>query len=275
MIFRLCLTCVLLITPAFAGQYSAEINRAIRFMNQRQESLSYDAVITSEFLIRTYEIRVDTGAARRRLLAKPPRVMRPLLRVIDRNLKLSHLEVRAVRGWPGIYAMALHCDLYPLPWDFFPRVRKAAEKYERDIPQAIPLLETIAWLDCNFDRRAFAIEKNNLVRKIPGILNRAEVGSSLWIESLLALYIADHANLVSASHLKQLVARQRPDGSWLQNDSVTAKALWVLLLAEEQQTTGQKKKRRVLPIPAEAPALTLRMDIRYSEKGFEAIMAQY
>jgi hypothetical protein len=255
-ILRLIIFSLFTAASVWGSGYTEPIRKAASYLNGRGEKLSFEAVLSLEILQRNYSILVDTQAAKKRLLRNPPGKFRPFLRVLDRSMTLTSLEISIVRGWRGMIAKTVHCDIYPLSWDFFPNVRKLSARHDGEILAGILVLAFATWMPCDLDQQRLKAEKENLAQKIPELLNRAEPGSRLWIDALQALFQADKAAWIKREHLQLLCKLQLPDGSWKNNDLLTAKALSILLQAAEIDTLEKTKPRMLKLLPKANPSVS-------------------
>lgn len=239
--------------PVWGGNFSRQIKKAAAYLNQRGAQLGFEAVFSLELLQRNYDILVDTTAAKARLLNKPPAKLRPFLRVLNRDAIMPELDISVVRGWRGVIARAVHCDLYPLPWDFFQNVRKLSSRNDYEAPAGILALGITTWMNCDVDQHTLANEKLVQVQKIPDLLDRSEVGSLFWLECVLALFHAEKQEWVKQEYCRKLAELQLENGSWKNNDNLTAKALSLLVMVEAA-ANPVKRQRPLKFLPDATPS---------------------
>lgn len=235
-------------TAAWSGQYSRHIEKAIAYLNARQGDIKFDTLIGLELLQRNFGITLNVAKARERLLKKSPRKYRPYLRIFDKEAKLSDLEVSALRGWTGFVAKVTHCDLYPLPWDFFLTLRKYTSQHESNVLQEILVLTLLDWMRCDVDRQTLQSERQILAEKVRGLLAGSTVGSFLWANAVLGLFQAGRFDWVRREDLDTLARQQLRNGSWQNDDLYTSKALAILLWADEMGNPGKKEQRPARPL---------------------------
>ncbi len=235
-------------TAVWSGKYSRQIEKAIAYLNAQQGDLKFDTLIGLELLQRNFGITLNVAKAKARLLKKSPGKYRPFLRIFDPGVKLSHLEVSALRGWTGIVAKVTHCDIYPLPWDFFPAMKKLSSAHESNVLNELLVLTLIDWMRCNVDKQALEAERQILAEKARGLLAKGRVGSFLWANSVLGLFQAGRSDWVRREELDKLASLQLPDGSWNKDDLYTSKALAILLWAEELSNPVKKGQRPARPL---------------------------
>lgn len=224
-----------------AAPYDESIRKATRYLHNRRLNYKEATVVTVDFLARNYAIPIDTTEARKQLLSRAPRKLRYLLRTIDSTKQVSELEIRVLRKYSGILPTAIYCDVYPLPWDFLVKVREyGSEKGGWLTVWAVLALAISEWHGCVSDVQQLNEIRGVLVHKILEDLPKERQLTLLRIEFLLSLYLAGRADSVPPQQLKTLVAGQLSDGSWEHDDEMTAKALWVMILARDGHNPSKR-----------------------------------
>lgn len=231
-----------LATAAAARDYSPEIRKAVRYFQTTKRKLSPGAIVTLDFLVRNYPVKIDITAARRELVARATPAQRVMLRVLDSRIMVPELDIRVIKGARGILPAALYCDVYPLPWNFFSHIRELAEERGGFVATwSMFALAMIEWQNCKYDNDARLALQALLVEKSRDLVRQETTGTELWISAVQSLILAERRDLIEPQ-LPKLAAAQAADGSWQGDDNLTAKALWVFLSAAESREALRRKK---------------------------------
>lgn len=227
--WRYFLILTLLTDAAGAADYSKQIKKATRYLSQNLHKVDAGMLGPLKLMIRNYGLKLEITEAQMRIMRRSPDKARLWLSGIEEGFEASELEIRALRGIPWLIASAMHCDKYPLPWDFVLKMRQIRERGGIGITRSLFAIYLVESKGCTHNAREIAEEKEILLRDLPEVVQRNPIGYELWSECLLALYFADRRSWVTKDLLELLVSEQAEDGSWRHNFHDTVKSLWVLL----------------------------------------------
>lgn len=217
-----------------AARYRTPIARAQEYLSRQGARLDQKTVRTLAVLRRFYTLDrplLDAlAAAEQRYPEK------------DRNL--TEIEVRALKGWPGINTAAQYCRKYPLPWDFLLRLRALSDSSGgAGITRALFTLAIAEWKDCAQGQGDFAAERKKFALQAVLLVQGEIPAGERWVEAVLALHFAGQGEWITEALLTPLVDAQGADGSWSQNPWATARALWLLLESETRQLSAENLPR--------------------------------
>lgn len=222
-------TIALFVNAALVADYSRQIEKAKLYLSKNLHRIDAGMLGPLKLLSKNYKLSIDMTEAQKRIMRRSPEKARLWLSGIEEGIEASELEIRALRGIPWLIASALNCDKYPLPWDFFPKMRQIRERGGYGITRSIFAIHLVESKGCAHDSQQLQEEKEKLIRELPEVVQRNGIGYELWSECLLSLYFMDRRDWVTRDLLELLVSEQEADGSWGHNFPDTIKSLWVLL----------------------------------------------
>lgn len=241
--------CLIFFSGLAAKDYRSQILRGQKFLEKNFDRLDADALNTLNSLMRVYGLRPDLPVGKRNILEQAESNAKLRAAGKDKTDDLSELEIRLMKRWPGLITSARFCDKYQLPWDFLLKIREESELGGYGKTRGLFALLFAEWKNCARDVAAFTQEKNRLIRELPEILQHSAVGSELWIECVLLLYLTEHRDWVTDDLLGLLAGAQRADGSWQGSYRMTARALWIFLEAEQNRVPQGKFRSIFLDRP--------------------------
>ncbi|MBV6494815.1 MAG: hypothetical protein LDLANPLL_02852 [Turneriella sp.] len=219
-----------------ADAYDTRIKRAVKFLESRKGNLSFGAVVTLDLLERNFRLSIDTQNERRKFLKTPPRKAEFLLRILDDRYRVDELSVRVPRHIMRFLPTALYCDVYGVPWNFGHHLEEWGKLGGTATAWAMFSLAIFESQRC--DTKNIQVEKlrSNFATIALSNLRSVEKMSPVWIDLIVGLYLVGAADKIQPTDLILLRYAQGANGSWMNDDEMTAKALWVLLM----QKTGYK-----------------------------------
>mgnify|MGYP001562988828 CR=1 FL=1 len=234
----------LLLDAAGAADYSKQIKKATLYLSQNLHKTDAGMLGPLKVMIKKYNLKLEITEAQMRIMRKYPDKARLWLSGIEEGFAVSELEIRALRGIPWLIAAAMHCDKYPLPWDFVLKMRQIRERGGIGITRSLFAIYLVESKGCTHNALQIEEEKEILLRNLPEVVQRNPIGYELWSECLLALYFADRRSWITKDLLELLVSEQAEDGSWRHNFHDTVKSLWVLLEDRDAYETRQREVRQ-------------------------------
>lgn len=227
---------LLMLSHCKANRYHEEIGRAVAYLNGRGEKLQPVAVPILSNLQRQYKIPVNIAAAERIAQGGKNERRHVFQRHMHNGSVASRDDIMKLRGIDHTTAVALYCDLYALPLNFFSEVRSLANQGGYALTHATLAMAMVRAKNCTYDRKVYQAELRRQINQLRFLLQNTRVDSDLGIEAILMLHLsrrspdmAGEPSHVNPLWIEQILAAQSPDGSWYQNDHTTVIALWLLL----------------------------------------------
>lgn len=208
------------------------IAKAVENLKTKKDNILPAVVPTADHLIKTYGIDLNIDKQKKTMIANAEGNDRVFLRFFDNDLKAPESQVKLMEGIDRITAAALYCDCYELPGDFFTEINDMGYRGGYSITHAMLALKIVEQRKCKYDTARFKKEIALLAPKLEELVVRKEPTSDMGIEAIVMLYISGNGNLVKPEWVTKMIAAQKPNGSWGDNDHTTLLALWALLEAE-------------------------------------------
>ncbi|HRP68745.1 MAG TPA: hypothetical protein PLY93_04375 [Turneriella sp.] len=158
------------------------------------------------------------------------------MRIIDDRYRVTELEIRTRKASAWLVSTALYCDVYALPWNFLSKAKKMGERGGVLAVDALNALFIIERQICPYDKKELKKNRDHIMKIAIKNLSTIKKFSPLWFDLLLALYLNGLKEKIPRGDFTLLAGSQNFDGSWLNDDELTAKVLWILLM----EKTGYK-----------------------------------
>ncbi|MBN8221326.1 MAG: hypothetical protein J0L53_10410 [Spirochaetes bacterium] len=226
MLAVLALACTVYAAPAI--DYNTSAARALQYFQQQGERIETGVLPTLFYASRRFglSLRLEKPIAAAMREAGPN--FRPFLRFLDEKKTVSEVHIRALRGSRGLVATALYCDLYPVPWDFFSTIHAAADRGGFFATQAAIALVLLKERKCSYEQIKYDTELKYLVAQILSELAKPGENTDLRIEQAVVAVISGNEKLLKPEVVRDIIAAQQRDGSWVKSQRATANALWLL-----------------------------------------------
>lgn len=219
--------------------YDAPAARALEYFQRQGERIETGVLPTLFYASRRFglSLRLEKPIAAAMREAGPN--FRPFLRFLDEKKTVSEVHVRALRGNRGLVATALYCDLYPVPWDFFSTIHAAAERGGFSATQAAIALVLLKERKCSYEKPKYDTELKYLVAQILSELAKPNENTDLRIEQAVVAVISGNEKILKPEVIRDIIASQQKDGSWVKSQRATANALWLFYeLKSRRRVTG-------------------------------------
>jgi hypothetical protein len=190
--------------------------RAIDYVALKPEKIDPMTAAALLELNQKFALKLDAAALGRQK-AKGPIKKTPFWRFADDSYIASELEVHVLKGPDRVTAIALYCDKYPLPWDYYTLLDKKIDEDGFMPTRAMMALGLLSQRRCPYDKDRVLALLTRARAKLAGIIVAEKSASTLAIEAMLFLSLAGFGSDIKPAWVTNLLRAQKSDGSFLQD----------------------------------------------------------